>query len=191
MKISRRCFIGASVLAAIPSFDVIGSVFSPEKPKFLVHEWSLKNQNVQEGSEIVWVSGVRCETLSDPEISINYWNRPSYKICLSVSSLSCGIKDFPIGNIIKNGVRFVDRNKKECLLVNSRGSRIVLSGFSFKIAADLVDSWKTIGGTACRVLLPKIEMIFQFDEVPSVIFQEKRATAEEIYGVGKFPSFGK
>ena len=186
MKTNRRGFIGASILAAIPSFGVIGSVFSQEKP--LIHKWK-NTGRAEEIKELQWVSTVHCETLDDPEISINCWNKPSYKIKASFSDFTVGPLEFPVGNVLKSGVKFLGRDGKECLIVNSgqSNSRTMLAAYCWSTGFDVING----KGGVHNMIKPRIDIWFQFDEVPAVIFEEKRATAEEIYGVADFPSISQ
>ena len=181
MKTNRRDFIGASILAAIPSFSVIGSVFSQEKP--LIHKWNVTGR-VEEIKDIQWISKVHCETLDDPEISINCWNKPSYKIKASFLEFPVGPLELPIGNVLKGGVKFLARDGKEQLIVNSgqSNSMTMLSTYGWSVGANCI----RISGSAHK-LVPRLDLWFQFDEVPAVIFQEDDVTAEEIYGVARFP----
>ena len=163
MKISRRGFIGSSVFAAIPSFDVIGSVFKK-----------------QESSICRGLAVVSCQKLHDPEICVGAWKLPEYWITTEVSreTFHCMKRWFklPIGKIIKNKVLFIDRDGKELEIRESENTRILFQG---------------MGGTSEAEGEGLYLEYYRFCEVPAVIFEEKRATAEEIYGVSDFPSIGQ
>jgi len=166
MKTSRRGFIGASILAAIPSFDAIGSVL--QKPEPLIRRG---------------LAVVSCQKLHDPEICVGTWKLPEYWITTEVSgeSFRCMKRWFnlPLGKIIKNRVLFVDRDGKELEIRESENTRVLCQGF---------------GGTSGMTKTEDEGLYFEyyrFCEVPAVIFEEKRASAEEIYGVADFPSIGQ
>ena len=173
MKTSRRAFIGASILAAIPSFNVFGSVFSQEKP--FVHKWNTMGRVVEFGTAVV-----SCQKLHDPEIFVGTWKLPEYWIATEVSreTFHCMKRWFnlPLGKIVKNRVIFIDREGKELEIRESENTRILFQG---------------MGGTSEAEGEGLYLEYYRFCEVPAVIFNEKRATAEDIYGVADFPSISQ
>lgn len=181
MKTNRRGFIGASIFAAIPSFGLARSVFSQENTKPLVHKWNPMGRVVESGTAVV-----SCQKLHDPEICVGTWKLPEYWIEIEITGKNVPT-NYPIGKIIENDVLFVDRDGKEVIVKRSRDSRILLASHSWSVGCNL----EKIGQhDACRCV-PFLICKFLFQEVPAVIFQEKRATAEEIFGVSDFPSIGQ
>lgn len=175
MKTSRRGFIGVSFLAAIPSFGLVRSVLSQENTSQLVHKWNPMGRVVESGTAVV-----SCQKLHDPEICVGTCKLPEYWITTEVSrktfhSMKRWFK-LPLGKIIKNRVLFIDRDGKEMELRESENTRILFQGMGGTIEAE------------CEGLYLEY---YRFCEVPAVIFEEKRATAEEIYGVSDFPSISQ
>lgn len=176
MKIDRRGFIGASILAAIPSFDVIGSVLPTANSGLAANKQSKS-------------SVVRCKRLCDPEISISHWNKPSYKISFESDILDENGKMFmeldfwrsiPVGRVLKTPILFIDDFGKEFEIVESKGSRIFLAKYG--------SEWSAVTEYGNGIVHRHGRSFFLFNEVPEVIFQDKMTTAEDIFGVGKFPS---
>ncbi len=190
MKIDRRGFLGASILAAIPAIAAMCSVIE-KKPKFLVHKLNPENLSITDESHFP-VSVVHCDRLLEPEISISHWEMPSYLVKIQVTDgrnplFRLTKEDFPIGNIVSNEVIFRGKFGKECSVRQSDSSRIMLAKYGFHAGARV---GKTLP-TGFSQFLPYMELRFWFHEVPPVIFKEKNQTAEELFGVGHFPSFGE